>query len=476
MPEVIDAQELPTLATLRGRAAQARLDKWHTVHLELETVTPVYGGGTQAGTVDQLLPFRPRAIRNGIRHWWWLLNRRDSKYLGNGGGEKLYRDMMAIWGGVTDGDHGQTAKVRVRVSALPDLVQLKRHLQQYVPRNDDQSKYALWMAMAGNNRDCATLLNPGLRFTLDFDVASDLDEETQTNVGDAINVWAHLGGIGARTSRGLGKSKITNARFPAANEALAVKATVDMENDDWFTFCFKNPQNARTGAFNYCVPSAPGSVRSNAVDAWIVALGLYQEYRQARQLDAYGNRRKQSYLPKADVIRVTVGPEGHTPHPNIRANNLPLFELMHGGPIVYKFKQGPNREPPEGTLLFASTQDGKFDRYTSPLTVTCLRTATNGYIPFAFYETHHWQDIKDKRVLIQSRNGGPAGTIPPGEWWPDIDTPAGQTAAKAILAGSVMHPPNGCDQRRAALIAAAPDDGDPLHAFLNFFQSWRFQD
>lgn len=53
---------------------------WHTLNCEL--VTPLYGGGVEAATVDKDMPIRASAIRGQLRFWWRLLAKHKWK-LGN---------------------------------------------------------------------------------------------------------------------------------------------------------------------------------------------------------------------------------------------------------------------------------------------------------------------------------------------------------------------------------------------------------
>ncbi|MFZ4701399.1 MAG: type III-B CRISPR module RAMP protein Cmr1, partial [Candidatus Methylumidiphilus sp.] len=40
---------------------------------QVTTLTPIYGGGTEAGVPDQILPVRVASIRGQLRFWWRLL-------------------------------------------------------------------------------------------------------------------------------------------------------------------------------------------------------------------------------------------------------------------------------------------------------------------------------------------------------------------------------------------------------------------
>ena len=88
--------EKMTQDALRKQASVARASAWHSVALSLDPSMPVYGGGAKVGQADLLLAFRPIAIKNSLRDWWWQPNRqryRDSS-------ERLHGSMTAIWSAV----------------------------------------------------------------------------------------------------------------------------------------------------------------------------------------------------------------------------------------------------------------------------------------------------------------------------------------------------------------------------------------
>lgn len=72
----------------------------------LETITPVIGGGTQAGEPDRLEPVRGASVRGQLR-WWWrsLYAPRDADP-----GEILKRESR-LW--------GAWVSVKVRVASRP---------------------------------------------------------------------------------------------------------------------------------------------------------------------------------------------------------------------------------------------------------------------------------------------------------------------------------------------------------------------
>ncbi|MDR9777900.1 type III-B CRISPR module RAMP protein Cmr1, partial [Rhizobium hidalgonense] len=91
--------------------------QWHS--LQCEVVTPMYGGGVEAATIDTKMPIRVSAIRGQLRFWWRLLAKNKWK-LGN---TKAIRDAeFALWGGMGDDSGGRASQVLIKVQQ-PNVTQ-----------------------------------------------------------------------------------------------------------------------------------------------------------------------------------------------------------------------------------------------------------------------------------------------------------------------------------------------------------------
>lgn len=442
---------LKNLAELRACASDHHKALWHSVTLELETITPVYGGGTTAGEPDLLLPFRPRAVKNSLRHWWWLLNRHKPDYKNNS--ERLYKDMTAIWGGASDKDRdSQRAKVRVKVKAEPLTNANKIQSTEY-----PNLGYVLWMTLQGElEKTGAPLIKPGYTFSLQLEIDKSIEDQLP-HLTTVVNAWLHLGGLGARTTRGLGKVQL-NSWTPVTG--IDIKKFFN-KDDAWFkeiNLSFITRKNAHT----------------SGLKALEFSVDAFKTFRQARQHGEIPSRKvirsNRSYWPKADVIRALTKkyPDYHAPHQGIKVNQLPTPELLFGAPIVYKFKD--KRDPEPGLLTFASNRK-PLERFTSPLLLTIVRTGEDEFLPAAF-SFPYWSDVRDKQVLIE-----PSKYIEPGIWWPDIGRDDQKPLAKKLLSGEVMQPEKLYgeakeDPLRNALRNSATDSGNPLTAFLKFFSKW----
>jgi CRISPR-associated protein Cmr1 len=444
------------LQTLQRTAREKNKTLWHSLSLDLQTITPVFGGGTITGEPDTLLPFRPRAIKNSLRHWWWLLNRQKLEYKENN--EKLYKDMTEIWGGSSEQDGSSNrSKIRVRVQAEPLTT---AHKIQSTDTEYKNLEYILWMTKQGEQEKTgATLIKPGYKFSMRIDI----DRSLTAHLGmlnTVIHAWLHFGGVGARTTRGLGKVQVNSC---ISQPGLDIKKFFSI-GDEWFI------------DFNKSVPQPPVIKRkeefSNPTRALEYVVTAFRSFRQARQyglLPTSGKvmRVNRSFWPKADVIRFMTKkyPSYHAPHEKINSNLLPTPELLFGAPIVYKFKD--KKDPSPGSLTFSKNKNC-FERYASPLLLTVLRVAEQTYLP-ASIAFPYWADVRDKQVCIESNK-----FIEPGVWWPDIGKEEGKPMATELLSGLVMHPAKieNDDALRERLIDAGQKISNPLVAFLKFFSTW----
>lgn len=512
----IDPTTPPDLASLRETATVHHKDRWHSVRLELETITPVYGGGTTAGEPDLLLPFRPRAVKNSLRHWWWVLNRHKPEYKDDS--VKLYKDMTAIWGGASDKDsESQRAKVRVRVEVepldedkvmpyMPYRISKHRETQQLKLQTTVEAPhfYALWMLkpkdaklqdlhvklqsikdspghactttnkkfaekltkiqglFVDKNMPVRSIVVPGIDWSLSFDMDKLLTQEQKIQVRDSLHAWLMLGGIGARTTRGLGRSLLKDKQ----TETKAFQSLSDIWKPDlaWFTHAFGNRYALRSDH------------QSNPMASWETSLKLYKGFRQARQEDDRQRRMKQSYGHLANSLRKLTGKEGHPLPPTLKASRgYPIPEVMFGAPINYQFitKPGNKPEPTDGKIHL-SKDDAIFDRYTSPLLVTCVRDGGKNFSPVSLCFQHHVSDIADKDLNITHAR---EQTVSAGNWWPDLSTIDGQNEALDWLSEEFRNVPRpDQDPLYEELMDAAyrpdfPTNGDPLIACLNFFRA-----
>ncbi len=176
----------------------------------IRLITPMFGGGVEAGTPDPSFPIRPTAVRGHLHFWWRLLN------------AGMSTDQLRARESEIFGDTNVQSALYVRVSNLPPI-----QLVDPVPKYGDRfspAAYALFAAIENGQR----IVQEGIEFSLTVEWPSELAlnrrraaqnaqrvrsnqnplPDTVRDVGpdieDALRAWTCLGGLGARTRRGCG--------------------------------------------------------------------------------------------------------------------------------------------------------------------------------------------------------------------------------------------------------------------------------
>ncbi|MBQ7545256.1 MAG: type III-B CRISPR module RAMP protein Cmr1 [Synergistaceae bacterium] len=185
------------------RSITARLDKKHisaspptvsaasrpfTDTFTLETITPMTGGGYEAGHVDRARPVRVPAIRGHLRYWF--------RMLGLDGEAELF---------------GSTDKAGKISADVPAFVLPPESPPQYTPSSLEG--YALFPVLKTMNE---AVFSKGLKFRLSLTYP----EEYTRKVRLAVSAWVYFGGIGARTRRGCGSLRCVDGALLPLSEVM----------------------------------------------------------------------------------------------------------------------------------------------------------------------------------------------------------------------------------------------------------------
>lgn len=348
---------------------------------QIELVTPLFGGGVEAGEADSTFPIRGTSIRGQLRTWWRLV-------YGYSLGSTMWQREEELFGSTE-------FPSPLTVSVL-DQPQLEMVEANYGDRFGPIA-YALFAAVENNQR----VAKEGCRFRLQlsWDTQEGLNrrrsvqneqrkierkqllpptiEDISSEIKGALNAWVTYGGIGARTRRGCG--------------AVYCETVTRL-----------NPT---------VIPGKIllGVAQANALEAWKASVKAYQEFRQTPR----GNRHSKtiqtkkgpktiqvpgrSHWPEADSIRHITGcslkpqagntgnvPVDEDPHdhstPVVPSELLPAFPKgVLGLPINFHFADGPgkhangnSRKDPQDVQLVALIADGsgkpqRVDRMSSPV-------------------------------------------------------------------------------------------------------------
>ncbi len=411
-PRIVIAEELAQAWQAGQQESQA---DWHAY--PGQTLTPLFGGGVQAGVVDKDMPIRASAIRGQLRFWWRLLRPRMPAPV-------LFAEETALWGGI-GGDGPTASKVRVRVRStsavtLTPAFKFGKKDGNYKSAPDlelGMNAYALFPAQGERNKanpreiekKPAELAAPGLTFTLEIACPADRWPEVER----ALRWWASFGGLGARTRRGLGAVALPDLAPVTPEEVQAAGGRLVLRK-----------------------------ARDNAVSAWQEAVERLRAFRQGegvgRNPGQEHNRPGRSRWPEPDMIRRLTKQyaDGHAPsHPLQHLYPRAAFGL----PIVFHFQ---SKDDPEQLIL--EPQDERHDRMASPLVLRPYRAGDGRFHPAALLVPGWAQALATDLKFKDSRHQMLTT-------WPGQD-PQGADAAHQI-------PP----------MAQQPPASDPLSAFLVFF-------
>lgn len=374
---------------------------WHRYHCKL--VTPMYGGGVEAGKVDEKMPIRATAIRGQLRFWWRIAHR--SRFIRDGqlDSQAMFQCERELWGGLGDAEELTASKVAVLIENTGTA--------RFKNSKDQTDPAEIYAFGAAANNGAAQWLAEGFTWGLALNSPGDCWPEVE----NALFWWASFGGVGARCRRGFGALEIADV---LTNEAL-------------------NCIDADTARLSGCELFL-GKSAQNAAAAWKAANDKMRLFRQGpdlgRKTKSQGNTNGQSpgrsHWPEPDAIRrITqrwfgknlplrhrvknrntgqyepIGdPHDHTPaHP---AGNI-FPRAAFGLPIIFKFKDDRDGDPQSSTLVPV----GK-ERMASPIILRPYRSK-NSWLPMALVLPT--DEVWKMQVQLKQGERPPQNGM---SWWP----------------------------------------------------------
>lgn len=407
-----------------------------------ELITPLFGGGVQAGTNDPVTIIRGASIRGQLRFWWRAC--RGGAFNGDLADMKARED--AIWGAPASAQGGGPSPVEIAVQILDEGEE--DHPFEVVPHKKNPRKSQL-QPQPGIPAYAAFPLQPsdeeikeggigmptravrvGVAFTLTITYPQSIllpDKSSLSLIEEvkaALWAWETFGGIGARTRRGFGALRLTKVDdqpytdLPPANPQKA---------QAWLHE--KLAQHVKGGTWPDDVPhlgkdmtlSLPPHKRfaGNALKVWEELIKKLQSFRQQRRnkhtgnLDSYGH----SDWPEPNALRTKKGRSQRGPHRDRTIETVP--RAAFGLPIVFHMPHDTNLD---GTLQL----DEQNDRYASPLILkplACQKGAVGlaailqgTSVPDELYIKGPFRDPTIRRTLSEDH----AADIPPLDGNPDV--------------------------------------------------------
>jgi CRISPR-associated protein Cmr1 len=357
----------PLAARSSGRA---------TREYQISLITPVFGGGAEAGQPDEDFPIRGTSIRGQLQFWWRAT--RGARFADH---RELFARHAEIWGTT---EVASPVEVVVRCAAAGP----SQPCAEYKPRNKGDGRlqlrwkhplngpelpYAVFPFQGQLSKDRRTIVEPPATFieTASFTLRLRSPAELGEDVETAVWAWINFGGLGARTRRGCGSLFC---------EELAPKDIRDLESQ-FRKAPFKSGDAARDW------PTIPRSVLAGnqpeaPLEAWKKAIGLLQEFRQGpgigRNPGTQPHRPGRSRYPEPETIRRATGQRSsqHARLAHIPDDAFPRAEF--GLPIVFHFPDHRRQGEPPDTVLYPSGAE----RMASPLILKPLALANRKAVPF----------------------------------------------------------------------------------------------
>ncbi|MCB9128784.1 MAG: type III-B CRISPR module RAMP protein Cmr1 [Ardenticatenales bacterium] len=345
----------------------AHRDGWVTQVREYELITPLFGGGVEAGVVDTETPISGKGIRGQLRFWWRATRGGQFDTI-----EEMKEEEDRIWGaaarheGVSEQNYSNPVQLSIKIV---DKGQVYRRTNISDPRTT-----LGYVAFPLRDMQNAAVVE-GIQFQLQVDYAEDVQEDVQATLW----AWETFGGAGARTRRGFGAvrcvRKVINGaevRLSAVNKGEIRKKLGEYVVDGRWPDGV--PHLSKQKSFTRFL-----IVGGDVTKAWEELVESMRDFRQYRANKTIQTKQGpktgpwgRSCWPEADAVR------RRTSHSSRHAPKNPVDKFPRaafGLPIVFHFKeQDVQHGDPEDTTLLLSGRTNQenlradqFDRLASPV-------------------------------------------------------------------------------------------------------------
>ena len=359
---------------------------YETLTCTVEVVTPLFGGGVEAGCPDPVTLIRPSSIRGHLRFWW-----RATRGVAYNSTEELRRREISIWGS-TD----QQSRVFVAVELVKPGKRVPCAKYSWNPRArrgegghqlrwDDRLHgaalpYALFPFQGKPPKDKDNQSAPpeeepaDMIVGLSFRLTLRYPPECRDDVRCATAAWLNFGGLGARTRRGCGS--LYCAEF-------APRESDPQSLAKWIRTTFPDIRAATSQSNPW--PALlemvlVGEPKRDPLAAWNAAMDVLQRFRQGpgagRNPGRDSNRPGRSRWPEPETIRKVTGARHSRHQPLNHPDGVPRASL--GLPIVFHFK---DRGDPPDTELYPLVEGRPAQRMASPLILKPLAVSPNAAVP-----------------------------------------------------------------------------------------------
>ncbi|MCA0352078.1 MAG: type III-B CRISPR module RAMP protein Cmr1 [Chloroflexi bacterium] len=396
-------------------------------------ITPLFGGGIEAGVNDPITPIRASGIRGQLRFWWRAIR---------GGGYSSIDDLRAkeaeIWGSantnsdskknrqlfrsvqinVTEVIHTQNEKKKYEITPY-EVIKKDGKYSVTITRNNPIPRYAVFplqptteeaQEIKDNKQDKRI---KKLTHNIHFDLEITYHESFELEIQSALWAWETFGGVGGRTRRGFGSIKrLDNLTYPKTIKDFRQWLIKNFENYSVLTYLHeKLPQLNINNPIRFMIFYK--TKKQGLFGMWRDLIEQLKYFRQAKNTDGT------SLWPEPNQIRrITKQYLKHHNPDNVQAN--PQYKIIKafpraqfGLPIIFQFKgnrYGSNRkdlDPRPTTLGLVNPNDSTKDneRLASPLILKTFQCTNGDSIGLAFILSG--SELAPKMELALKASGHP---------------------------------------------------------------------
>ena len=373
----------------------------------IKIVTPMFGGGVEAGVNDDTMLIRSTSVRGHLRFWW-----RATRGKAFDDFKEMRKRENEIWGSTET-----PSQVQIKVNVVQKgktfpcaKYELNSKGKWKLSYEKDCPAYVLFPFQGTTNEDRTEVTQHPAKYSINilFEVSYCCPEELKSDVEAAFWAWTNFGGIGARTRRGCGSLFCEKISNPQKDEYEKFVPPNVQKLPEWF----------QQSLITYEIPTsvAPkewptigdtllvGKQNTDPMISWNAAIEPFRDFRQGKDMGRNPgdelNRPGRSRWPEPEAIREMTGQRFLPRHQKLKDHPTNVFPRAEFGlPIIVHFKD--NGDPADTEI--APPQG---DRMGSPLILKPLAMQGQQFVPLAFrFQTKPLERTKLKRGQNVLREG-----------------------------------------------------------------------
>lgn len=334
--------------------------------LDIQVVTPLFGGSAISGQVDRNRPVNAKTIRGHLRFWW-----RACIGVGYDTPKDLFEHEEKIWGSI---DKPSAVDVIISTDEQSIVTKSSRCLSDISPKSALQ--YVTFPF-----RETIPDMIESTEFRLYLKKSSGYLDEMLPEIELTVWAWLTFGGIGARTRRGFGALSCINEQY-LPKEPLF----------EWINLKKTSLHSRSLNLELQGVPSLSGATLiygkpMEPMKAWVYTVDILRRFRQGGKFARIDNDMGKSMWPEADTIR-----QSHV-NKQVNASITPAFPRADLGlPIIFEFYTDHGDTPKH--ILQGSMP--KMTRMASPIILKPISINNQKAAPaILILNTVHPWEIKD---------------------------------------------------------------------------------